>query len=475
MPPMPTRELHKTVGRAAYGKTLFLLCCVGFIEGADMQLLPATFSALETDMGLSPARLGEMSLAQSLLMSATSPLWGWLADRFSRKRLLVYSCAAWCIVTMLLAWSSTIEAMFILRCFHGASLSSLGPVAQSIIADITEPHQRGGAYGWMYFAINVGQITSSLCGTGLANSILLGSIKGWRAVFGFVAVLSALTAVTIDREMGEPPRELQASSEFSLRQTNCIQACVAEMRRARSLTKLRTFNVLAIQGIFGSVPWNAMGFLAMYLQCCGHSDVAAATVVSCMLMGRAVGGVVGGFVGDALALRSPNHGRPLTAELSVLLGIPFTVFLVRAAPHVSAALLACASAMLGFVASWCSTGVNRPILSEIVDPAKRASIVAWMAAAEGSSGALFGAPVVGMLAEQVFGYRKSVSSQVATTVAANNALALSQSLLWGTVPPWIICAAFYSRLHFTYGEDARSVKHSYIHLEDVAAAGPGYT
>jgi MFS family permease len=75
-----------------------------------------------------------------------------------------------------------------------------------------------------------------------------------------------------------------------------------------------------------------MGFMAMYLHYCGHSDASAAMIVSAMLLGRALGGVLGGFLGDMLASRSPNHGRPLTAEASVFLGIPFTVALVHAAP-----------------------------------------------------------------------------------------------------------------------------------------------
>ncbi|CAE8631148.1 unnamed protein product, partial [Polarella glacialis] len=56
-------------------RTLALLCVVAAIEGADMQLLPATFHALEADLGFSPALLGKMSLAQSLLQSLTSPVW----------------------------------------------------------------------------------------------------------------------------------------------------------------------------------------------------------------------------------------------------------------------------------------------------------------------------------------------------------------------------------------------------------------
>ena len=52
-------------------RTLLLLSLVGFIEGADMQLLPATFKALETDMGLSPKTLGLQGARIKLSLIAT--------------------------------------------------------------------------------------------------------------------------------------------------------------------------------------------------------------------------------------------------------------------------------------------------------------------------------------------------------------------------------------------------------------------
>merc|ERR1712087_801070 len=114
--------------------------------------------------------------------------------------------------------------------------------------------------------------------------------------------------------------------------------------------------------------------------------------------------------------------------------------------------------------SWCSAGVNRPILSEIVQPGKRASIVAWVAACEGSSAALFGAPIVGFLAEDVFGYKRVSSSggehvhtaeAADAAVRASNRHALSRAMLCGTLPPFLICASLYTLLHWTYARDVR--------------------
>merc|ERR1712228_268786 len=105
-------------------------------------------------------------------------------------------------------------------------------------------------------------------------------------------------------------------------------------------------------GVCGTVPWNAMGFLTMYMQYCGHSDATSALVATAVLLGKAIGGLLGGFAGDALAQWSPAHGRPCVAQISVLAGIPFVFGLVWLAPTATGEPLIVLSLILGLVASW---------------------------------------------------------------------------------------------------------------------------
>ena len=46
--------------------------------------------------------------------------------------------------------------------------------------------------------------------------------------------------------------------------------------------------------------------------------------------------------------------------------------------------------LMGLTATWCLTGVNLPLLSEIVDPASRSGIMAWESAMEGAIAAVAG-------------------------------------------------------------------------------------
>ncbi len=101
-----------------------------------------------------------------------------------------------------------------------------------------------------------------------------------------------------------------------------------------SLEDLRTAatgvcGVLLAQGIVGSVPWTALVFLTLYLQLLGMSDFAASMLMALFLGSTALGGLLGGYVGDVAAARSPHHGRIFATQFSVFIGIPFSLLIFK--------------------------------------------------------------------------------------------------------------------------------------------------
>lgn len=52
------------------------------------------------------------------------------------------------------------------------------------------------------------------------------------------------------------------------------------------------------------------------LQLLGFSDLAASSLIVVFGAGCAMGGLLGGSLGDAMARRLPNNGRILTCQLS---------------------------------------------------------------------------------------------------------------------------------------------------------------
>lgn len=90
----------------------------------------------------------------------------------------------------------------------------------------------------------------------------------------------------------------------------------------------------ALQGVMGSIPWNALLFFTLYLQLIGMSDLSASMLVSLFFGAVALGNLLGGWVGDRAASRFPNTGRIAVTQFSVFVGIPLSWLLVKVTSHI---------------------------------------------------------------------------------------------------------------------------------------------
>lgn len=423
---------------------LFAVCA---IEGADVQLLPASFRAMEVHLGLTPSNLALLALGQAMSQWVCTPIWGSLADHgYSRKRLLAAGALSWGIITMLLAVASRYPVMLALRVLNGMALGSLSPISQSLLVDATVASERGKYFGGVQFSANIGNITCAVVTSTISMHYILGH-QGWRFAFGAVANMSIALAFAIFMYMPEPHRNITCE----------MPTISGEFAKLWRYLRIPTFRVIVLQGIFGCIPWSALSFIIFYFQYVGISDFGASCLFALCMGGGACGGIVGGLVGDRLAKWSPKHGRPLTAQISVAAGIPLIAYIFAGIPREAGSFTTYAVAIFtfGMMSSWCSTGVNRPILAEIVEEHDRASVFAWLVTIDGSFAALFGAPMVGVLAESVFGYHPSqeLIANMPEIQRQLNVTALSHALLWCCILPWMLCLFCFSFLHITYGQD----------------------
>lgn len=56
--------------------------------------------------------------------------------------------------------------------------------------------------------------------------------------------------------------------------------------------------IYGMQGIVGSMPWNGLVFFTLYLQLAGMSDFQASSLMALLLAATAMGGLLGGWVGE---------------------------------------------------------------------------------------------------------------------------------------------------------------------------------
>jgi hypothetical protein len=157
----------------------------------------------------------------------------------------------------------------------------------------------------------------------------------------------------------------------------------AELRSFNHLqvAKVRTFQVIILQGILGSTPWNALVFLTNYLQLIGFSNFSASLALSFFQAGAALGGILGGFVGDWAAKKNSNHGRILACQFSVFMGIPFSLLVLKGLAHdgrpATVAMHVVTLFVFGLLHVWAAPACNNPVFAEIVPPELRNLVYAF--------------------------------------------------------------------------------------------------
>jgi MFS family permease len=352
----------------------------------------------------------------------------------------------WGATTICLGFVSTMTAMGCLRVVNGIALAMLLPVTQSFVADLSNEQNRGQTFGTIFFFSNVGQVLTCFFVTPLSTQKVFGQ-DGWRAALLAVGLMSMLVTTLVPLMIVEPARRWRPDRLGPRR----------EIRKLAGFLKIPSFNVIILQGIFGTIPSAAFSFITMYFQYVGVSDFAAALVISIHVIGDGCGGFVGGIIGDVLADWSPRFGRAITAQLSVLISIPILAAIFLLIPRDASMVTTFAGTLFlyGFISSWVAPGCICPVVVDIVPRSSLGSAYAWELAIVYCSGNMFGPLLVGILSQQVFGYKIS-NEAVATMdedVRAKNAKALGESLLFSCVVPCVLSAIVFSALFFTHHKD----------------------
>lgn len=168
--PIGKRRRSSTRHKKSVNKTTAVLAlnAAACLDGCDDQLLPASFRALETELKFHPSLLGKITLSQALALSLSCPVWGYLADRFSRKRIMSIGMISWGFTTMMLAFASNLWHIVLLRSLNGLFLGSIGPISQSVLADITPEMSRGFQFGLVQMCSSGGRVIGGVVTTSVA-------------------------------------------------------------------------------------------------------------------------------------------------------------------------------------------------------------------------------------------------------------------------------------------------------------------
>ncbi|KAK7828705.1 hypothetical protein CFP56_029978 [Quercus suber] len=336
------------------------------------------------------------------------------------------------------------------RGLNGIGLAIVIPAIQSLVADSTDDSNRGLAFGWLQLTGNLGSIIGGLCAVLFALTSILG-VPGWRIAFHLIAVISVIVGILVGLFANDPHFSKSNSTA-----RNGVQNQKPFWSDVKDLIK-EAKSVIVAQGVSGSFAGAAWSFVPMWLELLGFSHETTAFLSTIRVIGVSLGGLFGGWMGDILAKRLPNTGRTILSQICTASAIPLTGILLVLLPDdpSSAFMYGLVLFIIGFFTSWAAPATNNPIFAEIVPEKSRTSIYALDESFE-SMLATFSPAVVGILAQQVYGYKpnlKGFSNFVGIETDRENAASLAKALYAVIGIPSAIFCFIYSFLYCTYPRD----------------------
>jgi len=402
--------------------TTALVYGASVLERADEQILPSAYMFIGRSLLVSPTELGGLTFARALVQALSSPVSGVLGDRYDRTWVIAAGCCVWGLMTAMFGFVTSLPMAMLISGANGFGLALVIPCCQSMIADYYASKDRGKAFGLLFMVSILGGLGGGLLATNLGGRIVFG-VEGWRVVYQLVGLISALCGALVLRFATDPRPALPASG---------APASPSLWPETMAIFRLRTFQVIILQGIVGSMPWFCMGYFTLWFQLLGFTDLQASLLMGVFQLGNAKGAFLGGWLGDAASRWSPNHGRILVAQASVAAGLPMIAALLKGLPAAAGVAFPPYFVTLwamGLLISWSATGCNNPVFADVVPEHLRSMIYAYDRCLEGGIAAMI-TPLVGLLAERSFHYqRPDPAHPMSPGEMRQNADALGSALL----------------------------------------------
>lgn len=183
-----------------------LLCgAVALLDGIDSQSIGIAAPALVEALGVSRAALGPVFSAALFGAMVGAFVFGMLADRFGRKRLLIVSTVVFGTFTLLTASATTYEQLIIVRFLAGIGLGGAVPCFIAQASEYVPKSRRAMMASAMFAGFPLGGMVG-----GFLNSFVIAKY-GWQAIFYIGGAAPLIVAGMLAFWMPESLRFLLAS------------------------------------------------------------------------------------------------------------------------------------------------------------------------------------------------------------------------------------------------------------------------
>ena len=341
-----------------------LLWVVALLNYMDRQMLSTMQGAMKFDIvELQKAEaFGALMAVFLWIYGLVSPFAGVVADRVSRKKLVVGSLFVWSAVTYLMGYASDFTQLYWLRALMGVSEALYIPSALSLIADWHEGKSRSLAIGIHMTGLYVGQAVGGFGAT-------IAATFSWHSTFYWFGIIGIAYSVVLALLLHDKPKAVDAVAASPNPAT--LMKKESLWRGLSVVLSTWAFWMILIYFAVPSLPgWATKNWLPTLFADNLGLDMAQAGPMSTITIAASsfVGVLLGGVMSDKWVLRN-IRGRIYTSAIGLGMTIPALVLLGFG--HSVVAVVG--AGMLFGIGFGMFDANNMPILCQIISAKYRAT------------------------------------------------------------------------------------------------------
>jgi predicted MFS family arabinose efflux permease len=355
-----------------------LLALVQFTIIIDFMIMSPLGAIIMPALDISAAQFGVAVSAYAFSAATSGILAAGFADRFDRKRLLLFFYVGFTLGTALCAVAPNFHVLLLGRIVSGLFGGVMGSVVLAIITDLFALHLRGRVMGFVQTAFAASQVL------GIPVGLFLSNHWNWHICFAALVGLSIVAMAAILIAMKPVNAHLRLKQD-----TNAFRHLIATVREPRYLLAFSVTTLLATGG-FMMMPFGS----AYTVHNLGIDIVHLPTIYL-------VSGLFSIFIGPLVGKASDAFGKFPTFAF----GCAVSVVMVLIYTHLGRVTLTTAIVVnvLMFVGIFSRMIPSQALISAIPEPSQRGSFSAVSSSVQQFSGGLGSVLAAAIIAQNADG------------------------------------------------------------------------
>lgn len=173
---------------------VFIITVLTFLQFTivlDFMVLSPLGAMLMDQLSIPPSKFGMVVSAYAFSAGASGLMAAGFADKYDRKRLLMFFYTGFMLGTLFCALAPNYEMLLAARVVTGIFGGVVGSISFAIITDLFKLEVRGRVMGFVQMAFAGAQVLGLPIGLILANNF------GWHAPFWMIAIVGTLAGILI--------------------------------------------------------------------------------------------------------------------------------------------------------------------------------------------------------------------------------------------------------------------------------------